>query len=115
MSADHPVGDFLAVNMQWRSRFAVGKRRYHGGWAQKHIPLLKKLLPDGNRLIADVEGRQVLRQRGWSLLLFWLESSHHHANQCPCVRQFLLEIHLWQCCFFNDHAQGRKSSCKLFY
>jgi len=114
MSAHHPIGDFLAVNVQWRSRFAVGKRRHYGGWAQQHIPLFKKVLPGGNRLVADVQGLQVVRKPGRSFLLFRLESSHHHAYQCPGTRQFLLEIHRWQRRFFNDRAQGSKSSCELF-
>src|SRR5437764_305174 len=39
MGTNHPIHYFLTINLQWRSRFAVWKRRHHGGRAQQLSPL----------------------------------------------------------------------------
>jgi hypothetical protein len=80
MSAHHPIRDFLAVNEEGRSRFAVEKRRHHGRWAQEYIPFIEELLPGEHGLVAPVQGLQVVCQRRWSRLILWLEGSNHHAN-----------------------------------
>src|SRR5258706_15808011 len=80
MGTDHPIRYFLTVNVQWRSRFAVWKRRDHGRWAQQDIPFIKELLPRENGLVAPVKRFQIVGEGGWSFLLFRLECSNHHSN-----------------------------------
>src|SRR5436305_11140323 len=80
MATDHPIYYFLTVNLQWRSRFAVWKRRDHGRWAQQDIPLLEELLPGEHGPVAPVKCFQVLGKAGRSFLLFRLECSSNHAN-----------------------------------
>src|SRR5258706_9517005 len=80
MGTYHPIRDFLTVNVQWRSRFAVWKRSDHGWWAQQDIPFIKELLPRDNGLVAPVKRFQILCQSGRSFLLFRLECASHHSN-----------------------------------
>src|SRR5207244_6455933 len=115
MSTYHPIRYFLAVNNQWRSRFAMRKRRRHCGRAQEHIPFIKELLPGEYRLVTPVQGLQVVGQRGWSFLLLRLEGSSHHSDQCTSTREFLVEIHRWQRRCFNSGTQGSKLLRQFFY
>src|SRR3989442_13304721 len=106
MSTYHPIRYFLVVNLEWRSRFAVWKRSDHGRRAQQDIPFIKELLPGEYRLVTPVKGFQVVCQGGRSFLLFRLEGSSHHSDQCAGAREFLVEIHLWQRRCFNSGTEG---------
>src|SRR3989442_7935085 len=115
MRTDHPVFYFPTINVQWRSRFAVWKRSDHERRAQQDIPFIKELLPRDNGLVTPMNRLQIVCEGGRSFLLFRLEGSSHHSDQCAGAREFLVEIHLWQRRCFNSGTQGSKLLRQFFY
>src|SRR4051812_47144216 len=80
VSADQPIRYLLTIELQWRARFAMRKRRDHRRWAEQGIPLRKEPLPGDHGLVTPVERFEVLGEGGRWLIGLRLECADHHAD-----------------------------------